>query len=85
MPTLWRDCSHLLTLVPSSRISYILKMEAISSSEMSVNTTSTRRHIPEDCFLHNYNWVTFFRPCFAREATDIEVALSSFRISSGVC
>jgi hypothetical protein len=28
-----------------------LKMEAIRSSETSVNTTSTRCHIPEDCFL----------------------------------
>jgi hypothetical protein len=27
-------------------------MEAIHSSEMSVNTISTCHHIPEDCFLH---------------------------------
>jgi hypothetical protein len=37
-------------------LSYIfpstLKMEAIRSSETSGNTTSTRCHIPEDCFLH---------------------------------
>jgi hypothetical protein len=32
-----------------------LKMEAIRSSEMSVNTISTRRHIPEDCFLHRHS------------------------------
>jgi hypothetical protein len=31
-----------------------LKMEAIRSSETSVNTTSTRRHIPEDSFLHSH-------------------------------
>jgi hypothetical protein len=31
---------------------YTLKMEAIRSSETSVNTISTRCHIPEDCFLH---------------------------------
>jgi hypothetical protein len=30
---------------------YTLKMEAIRSSETSVNTISTRCHIPEDCFL----------------------------------
>jgi hypothetical protein len=29
-----------------------LKMEAIHSSETSVNTTSTRCHIPEVCFIH---------------------------------
>jgi hypothetical protein len=31
-----------------------LKMEAIRSSETSVNTISTRHHIPEDCFLHSH-------------------------------
>jgi hypothetical protein len=31
----------------------VLKMEAIRSSETSVNTTSTLCHIPEDCFLHS--------------------------------
>jgi hypothetical protein len=30
-----------------------LKMEAISSSETSVNTLYTRHNIPEDCFLHS--------------------------------
>jgi hypothetical protein len=29
-------------------------MEAICSSETSVNITSTRCHIPEDCFLHSH-------------------------------
>jgi hypothetical protein len=29
-------------------------MEAIRSSETSVNTTSTRCHISEDCFLHSH-------------------------------
>jgi hypothetical protein len=33
---------------------YTLKMEAIHSSETSVHTTSTRRHIPEDGLLHSY-------------------------------
>jgi hypothetical protein len=32
-----------------------LKMEALHSSETSVNTISTLRHIPEDCFLHSEN------------------------------
>jgi hypothetical protein len=31
-----------------------LKMEAIRSSETSLNTTSTRHHIPQDCFLHSH-------------------------------
>jgi hypothetical protein len=31
-----------------------LKMEAISSSETSVHTRSTRRHIPEDGILHSH-------------------------------
>jgi hypothetical protein len=30
-------------------------MEAILSSETSVNTTSIRCHIPEDCFLQELN------------------------------
>jgi hypothetical protein len=29
--------------------------QAICSSETSVNTTSTRYHIPEDCFLHSHH------------------------------
>jgi hypothetical protein len=29
-------------------------MEAIRSSETSVNTTYTRCHIPENCFLHSH-------------------------------
>jgi hypothetical protein len=31
-----------------------LKMKAIRSSKTSVNTISTRRHLPEDCFLHSH-------------------------------
>jgi hypothetical protein len=49
-------CSHLLTLVPRSRIflffSSTLKMEAIRSSETTVYTISTRRHVQEDGILH---------------------------------
>jgi hypothetical protein len=44
-------CSHLLTLVPRSQISYTLKMEAIRSSETSFNTISTWRHTPENGIL----------------------------------
>jgi hypothetical protein len=40
----WDVCSHLLTLADFST----LKMEAIRSSETSIHTRSTRRHIPED-------------------------------------
>jgi hypothetical protein len=43
-----------LTLIPHSRIFSTLKMEAILSSETSVNTKSTQRHIPEDFILHFY-------------------------------
>jgi hypothetical protein len=34
--------------------SFTLKMEAIRSSETLVNRISTRRHIPEDGFLHSH-------------------------------
>jgi hypothetical protein len=47
-------CSHLLTLVPRSRIFCTLKMEAIRSSETSVHTRFIRRCIPEDGILHNH-------------------------------
>jgi hypothetical protein len=43
--------SYLLTLVYRSWISYTMKMEAIRSSETSVNKISTRRHNPEDGIL----------------------------------
>jgi hypothetical protein len=49
----------LTSLTDASRADFhifpsILNMEAILSSETSVNTTSTRCHIPEDCFLHSH-------------------------------
>jgi hypothetical protein len=40
-------------LVHRSWISYTLKMEAIRSSETSVNKISTRRLIPEDDIIHS--------------------------------
>jgi hypothetical protein len=43
--------SHLLTLcIPACADFSTLKMEAILSSETSVNPGSTQRHIPEDFF-----------------------------------
>jgi hypothetical protein len=55
-------CSHWFL----ARWFSTLMMEAIRSSETSVHTGSTRRHIPEDGFLHShrrenlksYNWIT---------------------------
>jgi hypothetical protein len=47
-------CSHLLMLVPRSRIFSNLKMEATRSSETSVHTRSTRRHIPENGILQSH-------------------------------
>jgi hypothetical protein len=46
--------SYLVKLVHRASISYTLKMEAIRSSETSVNKIFTRRHIPEDGSLHSY-------------------------------
>jgi hypothetical protein len=80
--------SYLLTLVHRSWISYTLKMEAIRSSETSVNTISTRRHIPEDDILHSHrrqNLKSYNRKtCFLRGrsgsyiTTDTNIAVSVF-------
>jgi hypothetical protein len=53
MPVVTIYTKHLLTVVYRWRISYTLKMEAIRSSEISINKISTRRHIPEDEILHS--------------------------------
>jgi hypothetical protein len=47
-------CSHLLTLVHARGFFSTLKMEAIRSSETSVDPRSTQRHIPEDNILHSH-------------------------------
>jgi hypothetical protein len=48
-----RGCGHLLTLVPRSRIFLPWRWRAILSSETSIHTRSTRRHVPEDGVLHS--------------------------------
>jgi hypothetical protein len=60
---MWRCVDLMLTDVSEERIAHAsspladfstLKMDAISSSETSVNTRSTQRHIPEDDILHSH-------------------------------
>jgi hypothetical protein len=65
---------HLLTLLPRSRISFfsILNMEAVRSSETSVNTIATWRHTPEDGFLHSHrrentkSYIHYFYTCISQ-------------------
>jgi hypothetical protein len=47
-------CSHLHTLLPSSRL-FTLKMEAIRSAETSVYTISTRRQVTEAGIPHIFS------------------------------
>ena len=49
-----KENPRLLARGFSSFLSPTLKMEAMRSSETSVNTISTWCHIPEDCFLHSH-------------------------------
>jgi hypothetical protein len=52
---MWRRVDILLTDVSEERIASIFRaMEAIRSSETSVNKISTQRHIPEDGILHSH-------------------------------
>jgi hypothetical protein len=72
--------SHLLTLVPRSRISYTLKTEAIRSSETSVNTISTRRYIPEDGILQQYEVFEFVTICSIFWFLNAFLALKVFNV-----
>jgi hypothetical protein len=57
--------------VPSSLIPFTLMMEAIHSSEMSVLTAATRRHISEDDILHLYWWFPSIFPVHPASCQDI--------------
>jgi hypothetical protein len=54
--------SYLFTLVHRSWIASTLKMEAIRSSETSVNKIPTRRHIPEDGILQCRPLIFMYTP-----------------------
>jgi hypothetical protein len=67
-----------------------LKMEAIRSSETSVYTRSTRRHIPEDGILHSHrrenlkSYTSFF--IFTNTSGEIlESYLASYQVTSEGC
>jgi hypothetical protein len=53
---IWRHVDVVLTDVSEERIASIFRVEEKrrKSSEASVNTTSTRRHMPEYCLLHSH-------------------------------
>jgi hypothetical protein len=60
---LWDITPHAFTLISCSDYFSTLKMEAICSSETSVDSQqTTRRYIPEDGTLHNIIMVAKFLP-----------------------
>jgi hypothetical protein len=69
----------MLTLVHRSCISYTLKMEAIPSSETSVNKISTRRPIPEDGILNIFFCFCYF-PQYFKKNFQIELLLGHRRL-----
>jgi hypothetical protein len=54
---------------------YILMMVAIRSSETSVHTRATRRHMPEDNILHNHR----------RESLKYYIIKFSYLVGSRIC
>jgi hypothetical protein len=66
------DACHVLACWFAEHISSTLKMEAIYSSETSVETQrTTRRHIPEDDTLHNHrceNLISYTKIFFANSS-----------------
>jgi hypothetical protein len=83
----WRH-DVLWTLVnsnvaPSSPILFTLIMEAIRSSEMSVLTRTTRRHIPEDGFLHSHSRENLEFYVISSELETFCLSFISFRKCTG--